>query len=162
MLAKCFEMLSECFPNALKCFPNASKGRSTEHRNCQKPRSTEHNVSLSWRICPLHTPRVYIRNIFPKALLLQTLLLFEPIIVILLAICFQKLSKCFQKNSKRPVVAKTTEHNQNRYFFNNGAYTDFFQRIFPKSWFQAKCFRNASKMLSKMLPNAMKMLSKCF
>ena len=82
MLAKCFEMLSECFPNALKCFPDASKSRSTEHRNCQKPRSTEHNVSLSWRICLLHTPRVYIRNIFPKALLLQTLLLFEPIIVI--------------------------------------------------------------------------------
>ena len=40
------------------------------------------SVSLSWSICPLHTPRVYIRNIFPKALLLQTLLLFEPIIVI--------------------------------------------------------------------------------
>ena len=135
MLAKCFEMLSECFPNALKCFPNASKSRSTEHRNCQKPRSTEHNVSLSWSICPLHTPRVYIRNIFPKALLLQTLLLFEPIIVILLAICFQKLSKCFQKLSKRPVVAKTTEHNVSLSWSICPLHTPrvYIRNIFPKA-----------------------------
>ena len=147
-------MLSECFPNALKCFPNASKSRSTEHRNYQKPRSTEHNVSLSWRICPLHTPRVYIRNIFPKALLLQTLLLFEPIIVILLQICFQNLSKCFQKLSKRPVVAKTTEHYQNRHFLIT-AHT----RIFSTAFFQKADFKpNASEMLPECFPKCFQML----
>ena len=62
---------------------------------------------------------------------------------------------CFgcQKLSRRPVVAKTTEHNQNRHFLTT-AHT----RIFSSAFFQKADFKpNASEMLPKCFPKCFQM-----
>ena len=144
MLSKCFKMLSKCFQKQEHRTQKLSK---TKKHRTQRFFVLEHmSAPYSQSIHPKHIPKGFVvanlavvrahychfaSNMLPKA--------------------FQMLPK---KLSKRPVVAKTTEHNKNRHFLTT-AHT----RIFSSAFCQKADFKpNASEMLIKCFPKCFQML----